>query len=691
MIEVNKSFLDPIVINKKRYPAYELTVDIANHLKFHIDGYNYNEKKQAGEKDNPYFTKLIDTRRPSESDHIQEYRRKIYLPITKQPCYKVINSLKKGVKSSDWKIDFTQVEKIPSIREGEDLETYTSKKFPYTNSVESWLYNLGLKEILSDPNGLIVTLPVSYDVKNTDFRKPYPSFISSDKIYDYSEGEYAVYESNKTYEYTSVDGTSKIKDFLIYAVTKEAVYEVRKVNSKGDYTITEVLKLNFDRLPVRRAGGIYKCIIDNSVVYDSFLSPILPGLDAAARESSDLDAEVVQHIFSTMWYYASQECNTCNGTGKLTKAGNTSVCGKCEGNGTLTKSPYKDLIVKPPAIDQQAMRAPFAGYIEKNTEIVKIQDERIDSHIYKALSAVNMEFLATTPLSQSGKAKEVDKDELNNFVYGVYYHLVENILVPIYKDTNDIRVMDMGITEEKREKMIPKIPVPERFEILTENYLQEQVVSAKTGNLDPLIVNGLELDFACKKFEYNYEIKNKIIVSKQFNPFPALNPEEVDNGVLSGTISKEDAVLYKYLATFIEDASHEVEGFFELDYDKKKKVLDKYTSKVMGELSISNKIVNEITGEGGIDTPVDVEAEAKANLKGSVGGVQGLIQIQNSVAQGITDYESAVTMLFEIYGFDEATARKLLGDKKALESKMQKKADDLKQSNIINANNRRPA
>lgn len=67
-------------------------------------------------------------------------------------------------------------------------------------------------------------------------------------------------------------------------------------------------------------------------------------------------------------------------------------------------------------------------------------------------------------------------------------------------------------------------------------------------------------------------------------------------------------------------------------------------------------------------TPVDVEAEAKANLKGSVGGVQGLLAIQLSVSQGVTDYEAAVATLFEIYGFDDATARKLLGDKEKLEA-----------------------
>ena len=42
--------------------------------------------------------------------------------------------------------------------------------------------------------------------------------------------------------------------------------------------------------------------------------------------------------------------------------------------------------------------------------------------------------------------------------------------------------------------------------------------------------------------------------------------------------------------------------------------------------------------------------------------MQGLIEIQQSVSAGTTQYESAIIMLGEIYGFDEVTARKLLGN-----------------------------
>lgn len=54
--------------------------------------------------------------------------------------------------------------------------------------------------------------------------------------------------------------------------------------------------------------------------------------------------------------------------------------------------------------------------------------------------------------------------------------------------------------------------------------------------------------------------------------------------------------------------------------------------------------------------------EAQAQLKGSVGGVTSLLQIQTSVAQGITSRSSAIATIELIYGFTNEEANRLLGD-----------------------------
>jgi len=53
--------------------------------------------------------------------------------------------------------------------------------------------------------------------------------------------------------------------------------------------------------------------------------------------------------------------------------------------------------------------------------------------------------------------------------------------------------------------------------------------------------------------------------------------------------------------------------------------------------------------------------QKQAELRGSVGGVTSLLAIQASVVAGTTSYDSGVSMLKYIYGFDDSIAREILG------------------------------
>ena len=71
-------------------------------------------------------------------------------------------------------------------------------------------------------------------------------------------------------------------------------------------------------------------------------------------------------------------------------------------------------------------------------------------------------------------------------------------------------------------------------------------------------------------------------------------------------------------------------------------------------------IVSDVADEGGIVD--DVTANAQAQLKGSVGGVQSLLEVQASYAAGTTSYESAIAILDLIFGFNREQAIRLLGN-----------------------------
>lgn len=89
------------------------------------------------------------------------------------------------------------------------------------------------------------------------------------------------------------------------------------------------------------------------------------------------------------------------------------------------------------------------------------------------------------------------------------------------------------------------------------------------------------------------------------------------------------------------------------------------SSRVKSNLTLLNP---EQTTQETTDEPVkqvdEATRQAQAQLKGSVGGVQSLLEIQASYVSGATSYESAIAILDLIFGFSRVEAVRLLGEPK---------------------------
>lgn len=577
----------------QRHAAYLEAVDIENHLSFHIDGFKprrftntlqHTEKlmRQLGlhhEDENPYFNFLIDQRRPGETEKIHHHRRIIYSSITKEPCFKVINSLNKIVRSDDWKIDYSNSETIK--QEGENLEDYAEKNYPGFGSVTNWAYTFGLKKILADPNGAIVTIPLEFKVASNEFLRPFTHYIPSNNILFYDPGAIIAYKSNRVAELKTKNGMKFVPVFMI--VSTEGIWESMQSNEDGAFSLKQVMKLDMD-LPVILNGGVIDRLINNIPLYNSFLDPMLPRLDEAAREYSDMQAEVILHIHSTLAVMQGENCAKCKGTGKIPKEGGAVTCGDCKGRGALSVNPYEQIVVRVKGMDKQQTPFPPAQYIQKDTKIVEIQDKRVDQHIFKSLASINMEFLAQTPLNESGKAKEVDKEELNNFVFGVAFHLVKNVLNPIYKTIIDFRYAVLIPNEEKRKKLLPLIQVPEQFDLLTENALLDQIKLAKDAGVDATIIKEMQVDYINKKFRDMPEVRNELIASIDMNPFPTNTPEEIIELEMNRDITKEDAVTSVYASYFVQKAVEADKNFLTLDFEKQLEIIREMTDEKVKEI-----------------------------------------------------------------------------------------------------------
>ena len=105
--------------------------------------------------------------------------------------------------------------------------------------------------------------------------------------------------------------------------------------------------------------------------------------------------------------------------------------------------------------------------------------------------------------------------------------------------------------------------------------------------------------------------------------------------------------------------------------DGKQKLLERAYNKILMVNGSDEKIelkgvksfdeVEDIVEDG---EPIDVEAEAKANLRGSVGGVTGILDIAAQVAAGVISRESGEAVLEIIFGLNTEDAGRLLGGTK---------------------------
>jgi hypothetical protein len=576
------------------YKNKDLCIALSERLKIHA----YGIMPEA----------LITERRPNESDAIKNYRKKVYVPITKRPISKVISSLEKIRRSQDWNVQYKPI-KNARIKDGETLEQYCEYNYPHFSSITNWAFSVLLRKYILDANGIVAIIPDEMPSENTEYCKPIAKFFDSEQIVDYVEGEYVVLKSYDKTTYNTHKGRRVSTDGAIYyIITKTQFYKYEQISAK-EIEETDVYEHNIGILPAFRAGGIFYARRNNDNIFESRIAGMTPSLDEAAREYSDLQAEILQHIHSDKYMYANVDCPVCNGTGREyvkdeegNETGEQKVCSHCKGRGSVTNiSPYGEYIISPAKFGENGIPAPPIGYVQKSTDIAKFEDEHVRQHIYDALAAVNMEFLAETPLAQSGVAKAFDRDELNNFVNAIAEDIV-HILDRVYFFINEYRYNIIVPQPDKRRALLPAINVPTKYDILNTSTLMAELKAARDAQVNPMILRELEVDYAKKQFNTSPEIARTVEITFDLDPLFGMSEENKMTMLQNGGITETDYVVSCNIQTFVRRAIREHENFFALEYIEQMNILKKYAEEVKkanepAQDNVFKGLVNNATGE----------------------------------------------------------------------------------------------
>lgn len=596
----------------------DATVKLSDDIAIHADGV--------------FPLRLLKQRRPNEPLEVLLYRELIWTPITKPTFSKVFSSLQKIRRSRDWAIKYENLDEFSKIVEEENIENYCEKNFPYFTSLTNWVFSIMLRKYLIDANAVVLVLPIEEPVDQTGYVRPFPTIFSSIHVIDYRDEDYCVLQNPVDCYYTVEDQEFRGKSY--YFVTTMNVFRYDQVDDKGNYQLVVNYTHNLGELPAFKLGGVLIDQAENQFLYESRISSMVPQLDEAVREYSDLQAAKVLHIYPERWEYMNNECATCKGTKRRHNPLWSMGCGfeewiecdTCHGHGYVNSGPYSKIMVKPPDPLNPTAQIPMppAGFIEKDVKIIELQEAGVAAHIYNALAAINFEFLAKTPLNQSGIAKEVDKDELNNTVHSI----AEDILAAMDKIYYLIALerYQSLYSEEDIQKMTPETVVPEIFDLLSAQHLEDELVLSRKNQANPIILNALEIDYASKRFN-DESVRDMLTLTLELDPLP--NEAESDKVLMltNNGITELTYVMTSNIQAFIEDAIAADQTFVEKPTAEQKQIIQKMAQDQIDKASKAKAIVRSMflaNGGNGLGTNQDQNTNLDINNSNNQDGANFL-------------------------------------------------------------------
>lgn len=595
-------------------PSYDILKPYFSDNRTHYYYEKTNKKCKAFEPhaEGCYPEHLIGCRRPNEPLEVKEYRKEIWVPKTMPTFNRILSSLGKIRRSADWMIKYPELSAFAKIREGESLEDYCEKNYPYFGSVTNWIFSVVLKKYLTDSNAVILVMPLTTDIDETDYLKPYSLVFDSYDVVEFKYGDHAILRNPLGCMYVTKKGALE-KGRSWYYIDNLAIIKYDQIDAKGTMSAVDIYEHGLGMLPCFKLGGIVCETEGHNFLYDSRIAGIIPELDEALREYSDLQAAKVLHVYPERWEFTQQECASCKGTGKRRNPAWTDGCDpsipiqiNCDNtwcnNGYIASGPYSKLLIRPTSTLEGGGQIPNppAGYVEKDVEIVKLLDNSVRQHIYDGLAAINFQELAEVPMEQSGIAKQVDRDEQNNTIHAIAEDLVK-IMDQGYKITAYYRYKNL-YTFDEIDSMLPQIPVPEKYDLLSITNIQNELNTAKTGKTNPVIINAMEVDYASKRFNADESVRDMVSLMLKLDPLPNISEDEKMARLSNNGILQETYIVSSNINEFVQRAIDEDPTFAGLPLKEQKAKLLTYAKEIIAKQDTAKGIVDAVIGDTGSAT-----------------------------------------------------------------------------------------
>jgi hypothetical protein len=586
--------------------------------------------------------RILTQRRPNEDPDVQKYRLSIYEPITKGSMNRAIDKLFRIFQNANF-----------SISVSDELNTYLSEKKFNGQFFYSYIQKFIMRRMIEDPNGFLAWIPTGDGLTDPSIKVDVePILIMSDQIKVLDEN-IITWESENEHSIVRVNGRNVDDGCVFYSLTETGYYRHEQFGSKIDRKFNTVLiyEHNIGMVPAIVLGGDYT----DENFFDSYFSAFVPFANEAIRQYSDWTAVMTTSAFP----YREEQAESCdakgcrNGIVYNSDTDEHDRCSTCKGSGrVISRSPFGVFIREKgnTAMGESTSSEPMLRFISPPVDIIKYSGDAWETLLRKAEESLH---LTTIDEAQSGTAKQIDREDsfsqLTKISNNVFDEIIYRSLVFIEKYRNVVEPSD------------PIIVKPISFSMKSESDLIDEITKLSDKNAPVAFLVESTKDLARKRFSGNKSVSRIVEILVSYDPIFNLNTKDKQMLLASGTIRKDDLLkslfAYKTLAGLVALNGTE---WLEQPLGDIFNQLDLAMAPML-ESYIPKTIIN-VDNEFGGDTELNRQrAQAQANLKGTVGGVQGILQIQQSVSQGITQRDAALTLLQTIYGFDFDQAENILG------------------------------
>lgn len=547
---------------------------------------NYIECKNHAEEMSwhVYGTKperLLRRTRPREDPAITAYRLESYEPITQSVCKKALSIVHKIFDPNLYSIRFEE------SKQAQELKKYTLEDYPHFNTIVNYLANFIMKKMIADPNAVILVQPLRYDIMGSERVQPIASCYHSRDVFMRGLDYVLLFDK-------CVDiGRGWKRWFFTYA-DKVGVYQFYvEMSADGrDYIFTTLVSYihNFGELPVWSLTGDYS---DTKMgCYQSYFYAAVPFWNEAINDHSDVTGAYRMHMWPQKWEVAD-ECEyvergegsnyPCQG-GYIFDGNTKHKCPSCGGSGYKTaKSPYESHLVNRDKFltgegGSANIQPPF-GYVTVPVEATKMLEDKADRNLKKGLEALSMDVVNEIGLNQSGKAKEMDRTELNDFLKRISSVMYDLHMTNIYYFF--ARYM-FGVSDPtKVEKIQPQISKPTQFDVYSSTELTEQFAKSKEAKLNPSYLAVKQVEIQNKEFQTNPDLLKRLNLEISLDPLAEVSTDEISMMLANGTIEHETAIIHDNIRLFVARAIEENKGFETLDRMKQWEILEEYAEEVI--------------------------------------------------------------------------------------------------------------